>query len=304
MKEGKLQLEELLEAQRKSARAGLRMTLVDLEIPHWNEVQQRDRLLGTSLTGVKDALALIDIPDVYKNSSLDYETSLINALGYEARKAADEYAKELRVNAPLLVTTVKPEGTISQVAGGVSSGLHYSHSPYYIRRIRINANDPLAEAAKSLGWTVHAEVGTPGDTEDERLQNARTLVIDFPIKSGATKTKDDVSAAEQFDTYFAFQRNYTEHNSSNTITVRPEEWGEVESIVYDGWDDFVGVSFLAHDGGSYQLAPYEAITEEQYREMKAKMRDFDPEVLLQYETGDGSDLDGADGCEGGVCPIR
>ncbi|WP_181349419.1 ribonucleoside-triphosphate reductase, adenosylcobalamin-dependent [Thalassobacillus sp. CUG 92003] len=302
VKDGQLDMEGLMEAQRHSARAGLRMTLVDLEIPHWNEVQQRDRLLGTSLTGVKDALALIDIPDSL--TAIDYEKTLVDMLGYEARKAADDYAKELRVNAPLLVTTVKPEGTISQVAGGVSSGLHYSHSPYYIRRIRISANDPLTEAAKDLGWTINAEVGTPGETNEERLANARTLVIDFPIKSGAERTKDDVPAAEQLDTYFTFQRNYTEHNSSNTITVRPDEWGVVEDVVYDNWDDFVGVSFLQLDGGSYELAPYEKITKEQYDEMKAKMTDFDPAALERYETGEGSDLEGADGCEGGVCPVR
>jgi len=303
VKDGELQLEELLEAQRKSARAGLRMTLTELEIPHWNEVQQRDRLLGTSLTGVKDAMALLDY-------SPNMERLVIEIIGEEARKAADEYAKELRVSSPLLVTTVKPEGTISQVAGGVSSGLHYSHSPYYIRRIRINANDPLAEAAKDLGWTIHAEVGTSGLTDvselakPEVISEARTLAIDFPIYSGAERTKDDVSAKEQFDTYFAFQRNYTEHNSSNTITVRPEEWGEVEEIVYDGWDDFVGVSFLQLDGGSYALAPYEKITEAQYHELKSKMSDFDPQILLRYETGEGSDLEGADGCEGGACPVR
>ena len=292
-----LDTEALTEAQRKSARAGLRMTLVTLEIPHWNDVQQRDRLLGTSLTGVKDAMALLgyDATD---------EATLIAHLGEVARREADLYAKEMRVSSPLLVTTVKPEGTISQVAGGVSSGLHYSHSPYYIRRIRINANDPLAKAVMDNGWTVHAEVGTEGETEALRLANARTLVIDFPVKSGATTTKDDVSAAEQFATYFNFQRYYTEHNSSNTITVKPNEWGEVEQIVYDGWDEFVGVSFLAADGGTYELAPYEAITEAQYDEMVANFAPFDPEILEQYETGADSDLDGADGCEGGICPIR
>ncbi|MED3832966.1 ribonucleoside-triphosphate reductase, adenosylcobalamin-dependent [Peribacillus frigoritolerans] len=287
----------LLDAQRRSARAGLRMTLAELEIPHWNAVQQRDRLLGTSLTGVKDALAMIDYTE-------EEEARLLAMLGQIARDEADEYAKELRVSSPLLVTTVKPEGTISQVAGGVSSGLHWSHSPYYIRRIRINAADPLAKAVKDIGWSINPEVGTPGDTHEERLVNARTLVIDFPVASGSTTTKDDVTAAEQFDTYFRFQRNYTEHNSSNTIHVRPNEWAEAEQIVWDGWDEFTAVSFLAHDGGSYQLAPYEAITKEQYEEMAAKMAEFDPESLRKFETGQDSDLDGMDGCEGGVCPVR
>ena len=298
-----LDVKGLLEAQKASARAGLRMTLAELELPHWNAVQKRDRLLGTSLTGVKDAMALIDYTE-------QEEKHLLTMLGDVARDEADRYAKELRVNSPLLVTTVKPEGTISQVAGGVSSGLHWSHSPYYIRRIRINASDPLAKAVQDMGWTVHAEVGTEGLADVEALSKpeiiakARTLVIDFPVASGADKTKDDVNVSEQFDTYFRFQREYTEHNSSNTIHVRPEEWGEAQSIVYDNWNDFVGVSFLAHDGGTYMLAPYEAITKEEYERMSEGMTKLDSGILEQYETGEDSDLDGMDGCEGGVCPVR
>lgn len=292
-----LDYDGLADAQRKSARAGLRMTLTHLEIPHWDAVQQRDRLLGTSITGVKDAMALLGY-------DADDEAELIAKLGRVAREEADNYAKEMRVTSPLLVTTVKPEGTLSQVAGGVSSGLHWSHAPYYIRRIRINAADPLAKAVRDMGWPVHPEIGTPGNTEEERLANARTLVIDFPVASGSSRTKDDADVAEQMDTYFSFQRHYTEHNSSNTITVKPDEWDDVKNIVYYGWDEFVGVSFLAHDGGSYQLAPYEAISREQYEKMAADMPEFDPAILAEYETGADFDLDGMDGCEGGLCPIR
>jgi ribonucleoside-diphosphate reductase alpha chain/ribonucleoside-triphosphate reductase len=288
VKDGKLNEVELWEAQTLSARAGLRMTLVELELPHWSEVQKRDRLLGCSLTGWKDAMEKSGI-------SQANEHYVLRDLKQFARTIADDYARDLRVPAPLLVTTVKPEGTLSQLAGGVSSGLHWSHSPYYIRRIRINATDPLVQVVKELGWNMNPEVGST-------WENARTLVIDFPISSGSTVTKDDVRVNEQFKTYFAFQESYTEHNSSNTITVKPNEWEKAKNIVWNGWDDFVGVSFLAHDGGTYQLAPYEAITKEQYEEMVSKMKPFDHTLLEKYE-GE-STLDGAEDCSTGACPLR
>jgi ribonucleoside-diphosphate reductase alpha chain/ribonucleoside-triphosphate reductase len=172
-----------------------------------------------------------------------------------------------------------------------------------IRRIRINANDPLAKVAINLGWTVNSEVGTPGETHEERMKNTRTLVIDFPVASGTKKTKDDVYVEEQFETYFDFQKYYTEHNSSNTIHVRPDEWSKAEEIVCNRWNEFTAVSFLAYDGGTYQLAPYETISKEEYEELRSKMEPFDPELLRQLESGEDFDL-GNDGCESGVCPIR
>lgn len=300
----KLDLDGLLEAQKLSARVGLRMTLATLELPHWDKVQKRDRLIGTSLTGWKDAIDKL-------NYTEEQEIELMKLLKKTAKESAESYAKELRIASPLLATTIKPEGTLSQVAGGVSSGLHWSHSPYYIRRIRITATDPLVKVAKELGWTIHAEVGTLNYTKEEDLakpeaiEAARTLVIDFPIATGSKRTKDDISVKEQFDTYFRFQRNYTEHNSSNTITVKPHEWEEAKEIIWENWNDFVGVSFLPYDGGTYTLAPYEAITKEQYEELKSKMKPFDPKLLRKYEHSETeADLENMEECSSGVCPIR
>lgn len=296
----------LFEAQRLSARSGLRMTLVDLELPNWNEVQKRDRLLGTSLTGWKDAMGALEF-------SRREENRLLERLKEVARREANLYAKKLRIPAPLLVTTVKPEGTLSIVFGAVSSGLHVAHAPYYIRRIRINAKDPLAQAVLAMrGWKVHAEVGTGGHTMTEELgkhetiANARTLVIDFPVKSSATKTKEETFVDEQFDTYFSFQHGYTEHNTSNTIHLREDEWDKACDRIYHGWDSFVGVSFLALDGGSYTLAPYESCSEDRYNEVWNNMSQFDFDLLQLFDKPqvDDSSLDGVEVCEGGVCPIR
>jgi ribonucleoside-triphosphate reductase (thioredoxin) len=298
VKNGTLDLEGLKAAQRRSARAGLRMTLVNLELPHWSKRQQTDRLLGLSLTGWKDAMGQLGF-------NKEQEKHLLEILKIVGREEADQYARKLRVTTPLLTTTVKPEGTGSQVLGGVSSGLHYAHSEYYIRRIRISTNDALAKAVQDhKGWVVNPEVGTEGSTREEQMKNARTLVIDFPVYSGAKVTKDDVDVDEQFDTYFMFQEYYSEHNSSNTITVKPHEWERVEQRVWDGWDNFVGVSFLAHDGGTYKLAPYEKCTKEEYESLKTKMQDFDMSILEGYETGNLEDADLGSDCEGGLCPVR
>lgn len=307
VKDGELDLDGLLRAQQLSARIGLRMTLATLELPNWDKIQKRDRLLGCSLTGWKDAMDLLGY-------TKEQEDELKELLHKTAREEADSYSKQLRVNAPMLVTAVKPEGTLSQVAGGVSSGLHWSHSPHYIRRIRINSTDPLVSVARELGWTIHAEVATEVDgeeiydinrlAEDEVINVARTVVIDFPVASGAKRTKDDISVKEQFDNYFSFQDKYTEHNTSNTITVKDDEWEEAEQIVWDNWDNFVGVSFLSHDGGTYTLAPYESVTKEEYEELKAKMKPFEPQLLRKYEFSETEkDLENMESCESGVCPI-
>lgn len=301
-----LDLDGLLEAQRLSARIGLRMTLATLELPEWNEVQQRDRLLGTSLTGWKDAIDQLGYTE-------EQEDELRILMREASRDEADKYAKNLRVNAPMFTTAVKPEGTLSQVMGGVSSGLHWSHSPYYKRRIRINSNDPLALVARDLGWEIHAEVGTNGflSEEDlikeEQLKESNTWVITFPVESGAKRTKDDITIDEQFDNYFGFQENYTDMNTSNTISVKDGDWKQAQKRVEDGWDNFVGVSFLAHDGGTYTLAPYEAYSKEEYEEAKKKMTPFEPDLLYVYEQSETSmELDGMEDpdCVGGVCPIR
>lgn len=291
-----LDREGLVEAQRLSTRAGLRMTLVTLELPNWDEQQKIDRLLGVSLTGWKAAIG-----------ELGYSEAQEADLLYELRKVANDearqYAHELRVNCPLLVTTVKPEGTLTLVLGAGSSGLHYPKIRQGIRRIRINAQDPLAKAVQEHeGWTVSPEVGTKGDTDAERLANARTLVIDFPLKSDAKLTEQDVDVHTQFNSYFRFQEFYTDHNSSNTIVLEPHEWLEASAIVHGKWHDFVGVSFLAKDNGSYQLAPYEN-NPSRHDELVVDMADFDMTILQKYEIGEESEIDEAD-CASGACPVR
>lgn len=289
VKDGCLNTEQLFNAQRLSCRAGYRMTRVELEMPQWNMTQQRDKLLGLSLTGWQD---MINATNITKEQQED----ILSKMRDVAHDEADVYSKELNDKEPLLVTTVKPEGTLSQLPT-VSSGVHYSHSPYFIRRVRINSNDPLVKVCEELNYPVFPEVGQEWET-------CTTKVVEFPVKSPSGRTKYDVSAIEQLENYKMFMTHYVDHNCSITVHVRNHEWKEVEQWLWDNWDDVVAVSFLALDDSFYQLLPYESITEEEYNKRKSEMRYFSPSLLRKYEIEE-TQLDiGTDGCETGVCPIR
>lgn len=287
--EGRLNEAALLEAQRLSARAGYRMTLVELELPKWDHVQQRDKLIGCSLTGWQD---MVNATGIGK----DEEANLLRKLREEAHKAANDYAKELGQNPPVLMTTVKPEGTLSQLPT-VSSGVHYSHSPYFVRRVRISSSDPLLKVCEELGYPVFPEVG-------QDPANPSTKVVEFPIKAPQGKTKYDVSAIEQLENYKLFMENYVDHNCSITVSVRDHEWEEAEQWVWDHWDDIVAVSFLPLDDSFYELLPYESIDEAEYERRKKAMKPFVPSLISKYEHEEKEYELPSDACENGVCPVR
>ena len=64
-----------------------------------------------------------------------------------------------------------------------------------------------------------------------------------------------VVAIEQLELYKLVMKNYVDHNASNTIHVRENEWEEVERWVFNNWDDIVGVTFLSLDDSFYSLLP-------------------------------------------------
>jgi len=286
---GKLDLNGLLNAQRMSARAAYRMTMVELELPQWNAVHQRDKIIGCSLTGWQDMVNAVGL-------TRDNQKELLEKLRSVAKKEAELYALEIDQKIPLLVTTVKPEGTLSQLPT-VSSGIHYSHSPYYIRRVRINANDPLVNVCEELGYKVLPEVGQDIDT-------CTTKVVEFPVKSPDGITKYDVSAIEQLENYKMFMEHYVDHNASVTIHVRGNEWEEVEQWVWENWDDIVAISFLSLDENFYELLPYESITKKEYEQKTSEMKPFRPSLISKYEKEEIEFDIGDEGCDTGACPVR
>lgn len=286
--DGSFNKADLLKTQKLSAKIGYRMATTELEIHEWNLVNQEDMLTGCSLTGVMDFVNATQISE-------DNFAALLKELRETARKEADRLADFLGTNKSKLVTTIKPSGTISQLPT-VSSGVHFSHSPYFIRRVRINANDPMSKALKAAKFPWQPENG-------QTVEDHTTAVFEIPVKAPEGRTKYDVGAIEQLELYKLIMKNYVDHNASNTIHVREHEWGDVETWVYENWDDIVGVTFLSLDDSFYQLMPYEAIDRAKYEELAAQLPVFNPTMLKEFENFvDEFELD-AD-CDTGLCPVR
>lgn len=288
-----------------AVRIGIRMTLVDLELPEWDRIQKRDRLIGVSLTGLVDAM------DALGWDKEQTEEMLYSASTY-ANECAVEYAFKLRIPTPLLVCTIKPSGTISQLPT-VSSGAHRGFAPYYIRRVRITSTDPLAKVMLDLGFKVYPETGQGPSVQEfnslsvsdryAALEKANTWVIEFPIKTAATKKAWDETALEQYERYLMLQNSWTDHNTSITISVGDEEWLELTDKIYETWDDYIGVSFIPKDTSVYPLLPYEAIDQEEYENRLISAPNI-YELLTTYERSNlATELDDSD-CESGVCAVR
>jgi ribonucleoside-triphosphate reductase len=209
----------------------------------WKKNTEEERLLGVSLTGIMDN-KLTSNPD----------PKMLERLRDEARKTNEDLAKTLGIPASASITCVKPSGTVSQLVDA-ASGIHARHNDYYIRRIRMDKKDPIYDYLKDNG--VHVE--------DETFRPESTAVFSFPIKSpkGAI-TRNDKTALEQLDNWLIYQRHWCEHKPSVTISVKDEEWMEVGAWVWKHFDEVSGISFLPYSDHSYQQAPYEDCSKEDY----------------------------------------
>jgi len=321
---GYLDAPALEHSMRLSTRLSLRMTNVTMSLTDWDVVQKRDRLLGVSLTGWLDMLELFDDMPLLSEGDGTYLAvdvpDLEERLARAVHDARTEYASEMGVPVPLLSTTIKPEGTLSQLPS-VSQGIHRPWSPYFIRRVRISASDPLARTMLYLGYPIYPEVnqwdcgendpfravqrfaGLSKEEQHEALQSVSTWVVEFVQKSDAKMTSQEEPALDQLARYFEFQRHYTDHNTSVTIYVGDDEWEAVTDKVYANWDDFVGISFLPKSQKAYALAPYEEITKEEY-ERRVVTQSFDRDFLDSIESMESEAELLEDACASGACPVR
>ncbi|OGJ13036.1 ribonucleoside-triphosphate reductase [Candidatus Nomurabacteria bacterium RIFOXYC1_FULL_43_8] len=247
----------------------------------WKENCEKERLLGVSLTG-------------YYDNPIIRDDKILDTLKVDSIETNKKYAKRFGINPSTAITCVKPHGNSGQLLG-VGSGMHPWFAPYFIRRVRISHTDTLLQMARDQGVPCLPEVGQSEST-------ATTFVLEFPVKApeGAI-FKDEVSALDLMKEWKRLKEHYVEHNPSATIYVGPDEWIAVGNFVYENWDWIGGLSFLPRSEHVYQLAPYEAITKEEYERRVRTIGKIDFSKLSQYEASDNTTGAKEFACVSGVC---
>ena len=252
----------------------------------WANNTEEERLLGVSLTGIMDNPLMTSA-----NAGLE---KTLEHLRNVAVTTNAEWADRLGIPHSTAISCVKPSGTVSQLVDS-ASGIHARHSPYYIRTVRGDNKDPLTQFMKDKGVPNEPCV-MKGDT---------TTVFSFPVKSpeGAV-TRNDMTAVEQLETWLTYQRHWCEHKPSVTISVRDSEWMHVGAFVYEHFDEMSGVSFLPHSDHTYQQAPYQDCSQEEYEELLSTMpKNIDWSELSQYEDEDNTAGSQTMACSGDTCEI-
>jgi ribonucleoside-diphosphate reductase alpha chain len=228
----------------------LQSTLTDFRYINkkWKNNCDEERLLGVSLTGICDS-KLLNKPSQKLADALD-------AIRLHCVETNKEFADALGVPQSAAITCVKPSGTVSQLVDS-ASGIHPRYSQFYIRRVRADMKDPLAQFMINKGYKA-----------EEDFYSKSNWVFSFPMKAPKNSvTRHDMTAIEQLELWKIYQDHWCEHKPSITVYVGDDEWMEVGAWVYKNISILSGVSFLPRDNGSYRQAPYEEIDEAKYNEL-------------------------------------
>jgi ribonucleoside-triphosphate reductase (thioredoxin) len=241
------------------------VSLLPTQWPSTNEVISRNRRIGVSMSGIADLYDIIGCAEM---------TRLCRA-GYQlVRETNSDLARKAGVPSSIRVTTIKPSGSISLLAG-VSPGMHFPTFRYAIRRMRISSDSSIVPVLKNANYK--CEVDSYSDN---------TLIFEFPIDQGTTRSAEEVTIWEQFALLEMLQSNYSDNMVSVTIYFDPEtEVNQIEKALAMHAPMIKSCSLLPHSKkGAYVQAPYEGITKQEYETILGTIKPIDWSL---FEVSDG-----------------
>ena len=298
-------LDTLKEKVRIAAILGtLQATLTDFRYLRsvWKKNTEEEALLGVSLTGIMDSKL------TSSGKELDFILKELKVVAVETNK---KWAKRLGIKQAAAITCVKPSGTVSQLVNS-ASGIHPRFSPFYIRTVRADSKDPMAQYMFQAGFPCEIDVTKVNKAPSEGylkptqadVDAGTTLVFSFPVKSptGALCTSD-MGAMQQLELWKTYQENWCEHKPSITVYYKDEEFFDICSWMWKNFDMMSGISLLPYSDHTYQQAPYTECTEAEYKAVLKVLPDFDWEALATFEFEDMTTGSQELACVGGMCEI-
>jgi adenosylcobalamin-dependent ribonucleoside-triphosphate reductase len=253
---------------------------------HWqitNGIMQRNRRIGTSLTGIASFTDINGMPTTRQWMDEGYN---------KIRHYDKRYSEWLCVRESIRVTTVKPSGSVSLLSGA-SPGVHWSvGGEYFLRAIRFGNTDPMLHLFKAAGYKI----------EDD-LVSANTTVVYFPVSSGHPRSEKDVSLFEKIGLAATTQKYWSDNGVSVTLSFDKET--ETKHIapalhMYEG--QLKAVSFLPMGNHTYPQQPYTQITKEEYDGYVGKVAHINFDAI--YDGIENLDSIGENYCTTDYCEIK
>jgi ribonucleoside-diphosphate reductase alpha chain len=242
-----------------------------------DEITSRNMRLGLGVTGVAQALDKLEWLDGTYRALREFDREWSADHGWPESKR---------------LTTVKPSGTLSLLAG-VTPGIHPGFARYHIRRVRMSVGDPLLKYCADKGYNVewvHNLDGTKSDT---------TKLVEFPCEfPHGTMLAHHMTALGQMELQRTLQEEWSDNAVSATIYLKPGELEGVKEYLSKNWSSMKSVSFLPHAAHGFSQAPLEEIEREDYESLQQRVS----QSSLVPGAGESELLD--EECLSGACPIR
>jgi len=255
---------------------GKTITLSNTHWPETNAKMLKNRRIGLSQSGVVQAFNRHGRREMYGWCDKGY--------GYVTQLDKD-YSNWLCIPKSVRMTSIKPSGTVS-LLNGSTPGIHFPENEYYIRRIRFATDSKLIPVLRDSGYHIEKDEYTPN-----------TLVVEFPVKEPYfTKGKKDVSMWEQLEIAAQYQHYWADNSVSITVTFNGEEAPQIKDALEMYESRLKAVSFLRLSETGYKQAPYEAITEKEYKKRIKNLK-----VIKRFEESE--DAVGTKYCTNDTCTL-
>jgi adenosylcobalamin-dependent ribonucleoside-triphosphate reductase len=253
---------------------------------HWqqtNGIMQRNRRIGTSLTGIASFADERGLPATREWMDEGYE---------KIRHYDHKYSEWLCVRESIRVTTVKPSGSVS-ILSGATPGVHWAPGgEYFLRAIRFGETDPMLHLFKAAGYKIEKDV-----------VSANTQVVYFPVHSGHPRSEKDVTLFEKIALAATAQKYWSDNGVSVTLSFDKEtESKHVAPALHMYEGQLKAVSFLPMGNHTYPQQPYTQITRDEYSEYLGEIKKINWSAI--YDGVDNLEALGENYCTTDVCEIK